>query len=171
VSPSVVGISNTLNDEEDYFRLGFTFISCSNTYLRVDYNIDLRASFLKTRLLPDAGSSLLFLSTPPPPFFVTNLTPFSYCPLSLLPYRRAKLEGQRVLPQAEVGNTHKCLPSQTWRGRDARLGLELNIRLQKLCDGSCFFSSSSSLNIMRYGSKTCSICRTILMLLYIEGPE
>jgi hypothetical protein len=29
----------------------------------------------------------------------------------------------------------------------------------------------SPLNITRYGSKTCSSCRTVLMLLSIEGPS
>ena len=41
---------------------------------------------------------------------------------------------------------------------------------QKHCDGSCFFFSLNSLNIIRYGSQTFSSCRTILMLLSIKGP-
>jgi hypothetical protein len=44
LSPSAAGLSSTINDQEDYFRFGFTFIS----YIRVDYNIDLLTPFLKT---------------------------------------------------------------------------------------------------------------------------
>jgi hypothetical protein len=81
LSSSAAGLSSTFNDEEDYFRLGFTFFSHINTYLRVDHNIDLQTSFLKTRLLPDAESFLLFLSSAPTPLSPTSL-PFliAFCP-------------------------------------------------------------------------------------------
>jgi hypothetical protein len=37
LSPSVVGICSTLNDQEDYFRLGFTFLKYINTQSQLQH--------------------------------------------------------------------------------------------------------------------------------------
>jgi hypothetical protein len=43
--------------------------------------------------------------------------------------------------------------------------------LQKRCNGSCWLFSFNSSNITRYGPKTCSICRTVLILLSTERSQ
>jgi hypothetical protein len=54
---------------------------------------------------------------------------------------------------------------------NALVFLVFSFSLQIHCSVSCFFFSFNSLNIMRCDSKTCGSCRTLLMLLSIEGPE
>lgn len=45
------------------------------------------------------------------------------------------------------------------------------LSLQKHCQRSCFIFPFSPLNILQHASKICSRCRTILMLISIEGFE
>ena len=47
----------------------------------------------------------------------------------------------------------------------------LYFSFNKHCDGSHFYYSFNSLKLMRYGSKTCSTCRKILMFVFTEGYE
>jgi hypothetical protein len=83
-----------------------------------------QTSFSKNRLLPVDGSSSALLSTPPSPL-VTNLTRFSYCPLSLHPCRRAKLEDRRIrgsflrlrLDTHTHTHTNVSLSKRRWVGR------------------------------------------------------
>jgi hypothetical protein len=74
-------------------------------------------------------------------------------------------------------NTHSqfCPPPPNAINQATPMGFSIfyfsHVPCRNIVMGTCFCLSFNSLNIVRYGSETCSSCRTILMLLSIKRAE